>query len=88
MGMPEQNLRRIIAIEAAMPLTAVLGMVVALGFGVSWCIIDGTSDYSIGLPDRWYVLSIAFGLGIALAMIAATFGLIRRNTLVTVTRFE
>jgi hypothetical protein len=88
MGMPEGNLQKIVAIEAAVPLLAVLGMVVALGFGIAWCIIEGTSSYSIGFPDRYYFLSIAFGLLLALATIAATFGLIRRNTLVTVTRFE
>lgn len=88
MGMPEGNLRKIVTIEAAVPLLAVLGMVITLGFGVAWCIIEGTSDYSIGVPDRYYFLSILLGLTIALGMIAATFGLIRRNTLVTVTRFE
>jgi hypothetical protein len=88
MGMPETHLRKIVAIEAAVPLLAVLGIVIGLGFAVAWCIIEGTSDYSIGLPDRWYVASIAFGLLLAISTIAATFGLIRRNTLVTVTRFE
>lgn len=88
MGMPEGNLRKIVAIEAAVPLLAVLGMVIALGFGVAWCIVEGTSNYNIGVPDRYYFLSILLGLTIALGMIAATFGLIRRNTLVTVTRFE
>jgi hypothetical protein len=88
MGMPETNLRKIVAIEAAVPLLAVLGVVIGLGFAVAWCIIEGTSEYSIGWPDRWYVASIAFGLVLAIGMIAATFGLIRRNTLVTVTRFE
>ncbi|CAN5713777.1 hypothetical protein BH09CHL1_BH09CHL1_13320 [soil metagenome] len=88
MGMPEGNLQKIVAIEAAVPLLAVLGMVIALGFGIAWCIVEGTSSYSIGVPDRYYFMSITFGLLLALATIAATFGLIRRNTLVTVTRFE
>jgi hypothetical protein len=63
-------------------------MVIVLGFAIARCIAELTSDPSIGWPDRWYVISISSGLLLAIAMIAATFGLIRKNTLVTATRFE
>jgi ABC-type antimicrobial peptide transport system permease subunit len=88
MGMPRGSLRRIVALETALPLIAVLALAVVLGFAAAWCIIDGTSSHTVGRPDRWYALSIAAGLVMVGAMISVTFGLVSRNTQVTATRYE
>jgi hypothetical protein len=88
MGMPRGSLRRIVALETALPLIAVLALAIVLGFAAAWCIIDGTSSHTVGLPDRWYALSIVAGLMMVGAMISVTFGLVSRNTQVTATRYE
>ena len=88
-GMPVAHLRRIVALEAAAPLLAVLGASVALGAGVAWCIVESLEEgMSVGVPDAAYFLTLAAGCALALGMVAAASGSLRRDTAVGSTRFE
>lgn len=88
-GMPVGQVRRIIALEAAAPLLAVLGVSVALGLGVAWCIVESIQgEMSIGVPEPAYFLTLAVGAAVALGMVAAASGSIRKDTAVSATRFE
>lgn len=89
-GMPATHLRRIVALEAAAPLLAVLGVSVALGAGVAWSIVESVEDgsMSVGMPDGAYLLTLLAGCALALAMVAAASSTIRHDTAVSSTRFE
>ncbi len=88
-GMPVRNLRRIVALEAAAPLIAVLGLSVVLGFGVAWLLVESVeSEMSIGWPDPAYFVTLAIGCLVALGMVAAASSTIRRDTALETTRFE
>ena len=89
MGMPVSVLRRVIVQEAAVPLLAVLLLSVGLGFVVAWLMISSFGGgRSITWPSTEYYAALSFSLLLALAAVAATFGLIRPNTAITATRFE
>ena len=89
MGMPIRQLDRVIVFETAVPLVAVLALSVGLGYVAAFLILDMLSDaFTVGVPDLLYFGLLALGLLLALAMVAATLGMIRRNTAPTATRFE
>jgi hypothetical protein len=89
MGMPVGIVRRIIVREAAVPLLAVLLLSVGLGFFVAWLmIISFGRGRTITWPGPEYYAALSFSLLLALAAVAATFGLVRSNTAITATRFE
>ena len=88
-GMPVGQVRRIVALEAAAPLLAVLGLSVALGIGVAWCIVESIAgDLTIGMPEPAYFVTLAVGVAVALGMVTAASGSIRKDTAVSATRFE
>ncbi|HEX2280438.1 MAG TPA: ABC transporter permease, partial [Thermomicrobiales bacterium] len=90
MGMPSRSIRRIIGMEAAVPLLAVLGGSVGLGFLVAWMIITrlGNGDYAMGWPDPLYFATLAVSLVLAVLSISAGAATVNRNTSVAATRFE
>jgi hypothetical protein len=90
MGMPAGSIRRIIGLEAAVPLLAVLGGSIALGFFVAWMIVSllGTGEYAMGWPDPLYFVTLAISLVLAALAISAGGATVSRNTSVAATRFE
>ena len=90
MGMPASTLRRVILAEAALPLATVFALCIALGFLVAWCVVAGLTEgrRAISWPDRSYFLALAASLLLATAAIAGTFRTARKNTEISVTRFE
>ncbi|MDF9750504.1 FtsX-like permease family protein [Arthrobacter sp. ES3-54] len=89
MGMPVSVLRKVIVQEAAVPLLAVLLLSVGLGFLVAWLMISSFGGgRTISWPSTEYYAALSFSLLLALAAVAATFGLVRSNTAITATRFE
>lgn len=89
MGMPASILRRIIAREAAVPLLSVLLLAIGLGFLTAWLMVTALNDaYQLSWPEPGYFIALALSLVLALSAVIATFGLIRRTTSVTATRFE
>lgn len=89
-GMPAQLLRRIVVLEAVVPLVAVLGVSVALGAGVAWSVTEGTMGewLDVGVPETQYFVTILAGLALALVMVVGASSTIRRETAVSSTRFE
>ncbi len=88
-GMPARDLRRVIATEATLPLAATLVMSAGLGFLVAWLMIGAVgSDLTMGWPDARYWIAIAASVALGVAAVAGSFGLVRRSTEVTSTRFE
>lgn len=89
MGMPVSALRRVITREAAVPLLTVLLLSVGLGFLVAWLMVTFVDDtYRVTWPAPDYFVALGVSLLLALGAVTATFGLIRGNTGLTVTRFE
>ncbi len=91
MGMPTGCIRRIIGMEAAVPLLVVLGGSIALGFFVAWMLIGGlstTDEYQMGWPDPRYFMTLAISLLLAFVAFAAGSATVNRNTSVSTTRFE
>lgn len=90
MGMPVSTLRRVILAEAALPLVTVFALCVGLGFLVAWCIVAGLTEgrRTVSWPDGSYFLVLAVSLLFAAAAVAGTFRTARKNTEISVTRFE
>ena len=89
MGMPVSVLRRIITREAAVPLLTVLLLSVGLGFLVAWLMVTFIDDtYQMTWPEPGYFMALGLSLLLALGAVTATFGLIRRTSPMTATRFE
>jgi len=88
-GMPVRALRRVITTEAAVPLSVTLLASSGLGFLMAWLMIAALgSDASMGAPDARYWVAIAASLALGAAAITSSFGMVRRSTELTSTRFE
>ena len=89
MGLPIAQLGRIVSLETALPLVSVLAVSIVLGLTVAWLILTTlSSDISFAVPEPAYFATLAVGLCLALAVVALTFSMIRRNTAIGATRFE
>jgi hypothetical protein len=88
-GMPATHVRRVIAIEASVPLGATLVVSAGLGFFVAWTmIVTLGNDLTMTWPDARYWWAIVASVAITAAAVVGSFGLVRRSTEVTSTRFE
>lgn len=88
-GMPAERLRRMISLEAWVPVASTFLVCVGLGVFVAWALIYSLSaERSIGWPEPGHYLALAGGLGLTAVAIFATFGTVRRATALTSTRFE
>lgn len=89
MGMPVEVVRGVIAREAAVPLVAVLLLSAGLGFFVAWLmVISFGGGRNITWPGPGYYAALSFSILLALAAVAAAFGLVRSSTAIPATRFE
>lgn len=88
-GMPVTALRKVIAIEAAVPLGVTLVASAGLGFLLAFVIIKtiGNGLY-FTWPDPLYWWAMLSSLALAAAAVAASFGIVRRSTDIASTRFE
>jgi hypothetical protein len=88
-GMPAAHVRRVIAIEAGVPLGATLAVSAGLGFFVAWVMI-GTLGNGLTMtwPDARYWWAIVASVAVTAAAVGGSFGLVRRSTEVESTRFE
>lgn len=88
-GMPAGALRRVIAVEAGVPLAATLALSAGLGFFVAWFMIATVGHgLTMGWPDARYWWAIMASVAIAAVAVTGSFGVVRRSTEVTSTRFE
>jgi len=73
-------LRRVVALESAVPLLAVAAVAIGVGFGASAMFTSVQLQHPMVAPGAGYYLLTAAGIALALAVIAATFPLLRRIT--------
>ena len=73
-------LRRVIALESAVPLLAVAAVAIGTGFGASAMYATMEMHLSVVPPGAAYYVLTAAGIVLALGLILATFPLLRRIT--------
>ncbi len=81
-------LRRVVALEGAVPLLAVAGVAIGTGFGGAAMYASGAIQHPMVAPGAAYYLLTAGGILASLGIIAATFPLLARITGPEVARNE
>jgi hypothetical protein len=79
-GAPLSTLRRMVALESAVPLLAVAVISIGAGFGATALFMRSQMGYTLAWPDAAYYLMTLAGIVLSLAIIAATFPLLARIT--------
>mgnify|MGYP001162077793 CR=1 FL=1 len=74
------TLRRVVALEGAVPLLAVAVVAIGTGFGAAAMNASLQQNHSIVAPGAAYYLLTAGGIIVSLGIIAATFPLLKRIT--------
>jgi FtsX-like permease family len=82
------TLRRVVALESAVPLLAVAAVAIATGFAAAAEYASVAQHHSIVAPGAAYYLLTAGGILVSLGIIAATFPLLKRITGPEVARNE
>jgi FtsX-like permease family len=82
------TLRRVVALESAVPLLAAAGVAIGAGFGVTAMYASLEMQHPMVAPGAAYYLLTAAGILAALGIIAATFPLLARITGPEVARNE
>jgi hypothetical protein len=73
-------LRRVVALETAVPLLSAAVVAVAVGFFTAHLFLLAQMHYSLRPPGPSYLLIVAAGLLVSLGIVASTFPLLRRVT--------
>ncbi len=81
-------LRRVVALEGAVPLLAVAAVSIGAGFGAAAMFATVQLEHPLVAPGAAYYLLVAAGIALSLGIIAATFPLLRRITGPEVARNE
>ena len=79
-GMPLRMLRRVVALESAVPLLTVAVVAIGAGFLAAHLFLRAQLQYALHAPGPAYYLIVAAGLGGSLAIIASTLPLLARIT--------
>src|SRR5487761_1775290 len=74
------TLRRVVALEGAVPLLAVAAVAIGTGFGAAAMYADEAQQHPMVAPGAAYYLITAAGILVSLGIIAATFPLLERIT--------
>jgi len=82
------TLRRVVVLESAVPLIAVAIVAIGVGFGASAMFTSAQMQHPLVAPGAGYYLITAAGIAASLAVIAATFPLLRLITGPEVARNE
>jgi FtsX-like permease family len=82
------TLRRVVALEGAVPLLAVAAVAIGTGFAGAAMFASEAQQHPMGAPGAAYYLLIAGGIIVSLGIIAATFPLLARITGPEVARNE
>ncbi|HEX8626576.1 MAG TPA: FtsX-like permease family protein [Catenuloplanes sp.] len=73
-------LRRVVALESAVPLLVVALLATGTGFLAAHLFLTSQLDYSLEPPPGGYYLTVVAGIGASLAIITSTLPLLRRIT--------
>jgi len=87
-GAPIRVLRRVVALEAAVPLFAVAALAAGLGFAAAALFLRSQLDETLRSPGLEYYVIVIAGLVASLGIIASTLPLIERITGPEVARNE
>jgi hypothetical protein len=87
-GTPMSSLRRVIVLEAVVPLLAVSILSAALGFLVAGLLLSGLDGTVLRPPAAGYYLTVGVSILAALGIVATTLPLMRRLTDFDQNRFE
>ena len=79
-GAPLSLLRRVIAIESALPLLATAIIAIGTGFLAAGLFLNSQLSESLRAPGTGYYVTVAAGLAVSLGIIATTFPLLARMT--------
>jgi len=79
-GAPLSLLRRVIAIESALPLLATAIIAIATGFLAAGLFLNSQLSESLRAPGTGYYVTVAAGLAVSLGIIGTTFPLLARMT--------
>ncbi|MEU0555738.1 FtsX-like permease family protein [Dactylosporangium sp. NPDC006015] len=79
-GVPLAVLRRVVALESAVPLLAAAALAIGAGLLGAQLFLKAQMDYTLHPPSPTYAAIVAGALLMSLAIIAATFPLLRRIT--------
>jgi hypothetical protein len=82
------TLRRVVALEGAVPLLSVAAVAIGTGFGAAAMLASEAQQHPMVVPGAAYYLLTAGGIVVSLAIIAATFPLLARITGPEVARNE
>ena len=82
------TLRRVVALEGAVPLLSVAAVAIATGFGAAAMVATEVQQHPMVAPGAAYYLLTAGGIIVSLGIIAATFPLLARITGPEVARNE
>jgi hypothetical protein len=79
-GTPLGVLRRVVALEAALPLLLVAAAAAGTGLLAAHLFLRAQLNESLQPPEAGYYLAVAAGLSLALGIISATLPLLQRIT--------
>ncbi|MDQ7905419.1 FtsX-like permease family protein [Phytohabitans sp. ZYX-F-186] len=79
-GVPLATLRRVVAVESAVPLLLVAVLAIGMGFVAAQLFLTSQLDYTLRPPGPAYYAAVVGGLVASLAIIASTLPLLRRIT--------
>ncbi|TQS42327.1 FtsX-like permease family protein [Cryptosporangium phraense] len=79
-GAPLAVLRRVVALESALPLLVVSAVAVGSGLLAAHLFLRSQLDISLRAPGAEYYLVVGVGLAVGLALVASTLPLLRRIT--------
>jgi len=74
------TLRRVVALEGAVPLLSVAAVAIGIGFGAAAMFASEAQQHPMVAPGAAYYLLTAAGIAVSLGIIAATFPLLARIT--------
>lgn len=79
-GVPLAVLRRVVALESAVPLLVIAALATGMGFLAADLFLRSQMDYTLRAPGVAYYVIVLAGLAASLGIIAATGPLLRRIT--------
>ncbi|MFI2611735.1 FtsX-like permease family protein [Kitasatospora sp. NPDC018619] len=79
-GAPLRLLRRVVALESALPLLVVSALAIGTGFAAAAMFLEAQKEYALVPPGPSYYGLTGFGLAASLGIIASTLPLLKRIT--------
>jgi hypothetical protein len=79
-GAPVRVLRRVIALESAVPMLAVAVLAIGMGFLAAQLFLKAQMEYTLVAPGLGYYAIVVVGLAACLGIIASTMPLLERIT--------